>query len=66
MNKVALVEKEVRNFTNEELAAFRKWFAEFDARMWDVQLERDIASGKLDFLADEALSSLKTGKCKDI
>jgi hypothetical protein len=37
------------------LAALRAWFAEFDAGTWDRQFERDVAMGRLDALADEAV-----------
>jgi hypothetical protein len=39
--KIENIENEVRSLTAAELAAFRKWFAEFDAEAWDRQLERD-------------------------
>ena len=41
-----------------DLAKFRRWFAEFDAKAWDAQIEADAAAGKLDALAAEA----KAGK----
>ena len=34
-------------------------------RRWDEQLESDIAAGRLDALANEALSDLRNGRCKD-
>lgn len=48
------IEKSIRNLSREERAEFRAWFAEFDAVEWDRELEADAASGKLDWLADEA------------
>ena len=62
MNKIENIENEVRNLTATELAAFRAWFAEFDAEAWDRQLERDSASGKLADLAKKSLSDRKSGK----
>jgi hypothetical protein len=38
-----------------ELAKFREWFMAFDAENWDKQIEADVAAGRLDALADEAL-----------
>ena len=37
----------------EELAAFRAWFEQYDADQWDRQIEADVASGKLDALAEK-------------
>ena len=55
MSKVQELEKRITGLSPEELAAFRKWFAEFDARVWDHQLKADVRAGKLDALAQRAL-----------
>ena len=55
------VETAVAQFTAEQLAAFRAWFAEFDARRWDEQFAADATAGRLDALADEALRDLREG-----
>lgn len=62
MTKVEALEKEVETLTPEELAAFRVWFAEYDWQAWDRQLEQDVAAGKLDRLAAEALAELERGE----
>ena len=66
MGKVEIIEKEVSQLTTSELAAFRDWFAEFDAAVWDTQIEADAKSGKLDNLAKEALSAYKAGKSTEL
>ncbi|MGH8754653.1 MAG: hypothetical protein ACREU0_02245 [Burkholderiales bacterium] len=66
MSKVEIVEHQIKAFSAEELAAFRAWFAEFDAAAWDKQFERDVAAGKLDHLADETLAAIRDGKCTDL
>ena len=57
--------KAVEALSDEELAAFRTWFAQFDAAAWDAQIEADVRAGKLDALADEAIDDLAAGKCTD-
>ena len=47
-----------------ELAAFRKWFHDFDAEAWDLQIEEDVQAGKLDALAEAALKALECGGCR--
>jgi hypothetical protein len=60
MGDVKSIEKAVEALPPSELAEFRRWFADFDAAAWDVQIEQDAASGKLDALAAEALGSRRT------
>jgi len=59
-------EKSVATLSAEELAEFRKWFAEFDADAWDAQIEADATAGRLDPLADEALEEYQRGKVSEI
>lgn len=66
MSKVEGVEREVRSLSPSELAAFRKWFHEFDAAAWDRQIEEDVRAGKLDRLGETALQALKAGKCTEL
>jgi hypothetical protein len=65
MSTVSEIEQAVRKLSQQELAAFRAWFAEYDAQLWDQQFERNAASGKLDSLAAEGLDDLPSGRCTD-
>jgi len=65
MNTIQEIENAIRRLSDEELAAFRAWFAQYDADAWDRQFERDAAEGRLDALADEALKDLREGRCTD-
>ena len=62
MSKLEALEKRISALSAEELAEFRRWFAEFDAAAWDRRIERDAKAGKLDALADEALRDHAGGK----
>jgi hypothetical protein len=62
MNKVDDLERQIQGLSPAELAAFRAWFAEFDASAWDRQFEADAASGRLDALGDEARLAHAAGK----
>lgn len=46
------------------MRAFRRWFEEFDAELWDRELERDVVAGKLDRLADAAVAAHKRGEAE--
>jgi hypothetical protein len=65
MSKLEALEKRISALSAEELAVFRRWFADFDAAAWDRQIERDAEAGKLDALATEALSEHTGGKSSE-
>jgi len=60
MRKIKNIEHEIQGLSPSELAAFRKWFREFDAEAWDRQIEEDIQAGKLDALANGAIKSFES------
>jgi hypothetical protein len=66
MSKVESLEREVEKLSPQELAAFRDWFANYDADAWDRQMEADVKAGKLDGLAAEALAEHRRGETKGI
>jgi hypothetical protein len=66
MSNLQEIEQAVSQLSAEELADFRDWFAEFDAEMWDRQLEEDVAEGRLESLAQRALQHLREGRCTDL
>ncbi|HET9742776.1 MAG TPA: hypothetical protein VFQ00_08505 [Terriglobales bacterium] len=66
MSTLQDIETAVSRLKPEDLAAFRAWFAEFEAKVWDVQFEQDVAAGKLDRLGEEALEDLRRGRCTDL
>jgi hypothetical protein len=63
MSTVEEIQDAVRRLSPQELSAFRAWFAQLDAAAWDRQIEEDVAAGRLDALADEALNDLREGRC---
>ena len=66
MSTVHEIEQAIRGLGPQDLAAFRDWFAAFDADAWDRQLEQDVAAGRLDRFAEEAKRDLKEGRCTDL
>lgn len=66
MSTVHEIENAIRSLQDEDLAVLRAWFAEFDAASWDRQFERDVAEGRLNALADEALLDAREGRCTDL
>ncbi len=66
MSTIQEIQTAVSQLSAEELSVFRTWFAEFDAKVWDQEFEQDVAAGRLDALAEEALRDLREGRCTDL
>jgi hypothetical protein len=62
MTSLQEIETAISQLSPDELTAFRVWFAEFDAEIWDRQFEEDVALGRLNKLADRALQHLREVK----
>ena len=62
MRRIEEIEEQIRNLSGTELVEFRKWYAEFDAQIWDRQFEADVRSGKLDALGKAAQRAHAEGK----
>jgi hypothetical protein len=56
----------IKSLSPEELAQFREWFAEFDAQLWDRQIEADAATGKLDRLIEESMADHRANKTRPL
>jgi hypothetical protein len=66
MTRIAEIEQAVQHLAPADLAQFRQWFTEFDAAAWDRQFEQDVAAGRLDALAAEAIDDLRNGRCTEL
>ncbi len=66
MTTVEQITGAVKRLPKKELARFRRWFAEYDAAVWDRQLEEDVAAGRLDALAREALRDHRAGRTTEL
>jgi hypothetical protein len=62
MTSIEEIEKAVAQLTPEQFAKFRDWFDEFQARMFDEQIDRDAKAGKLDKLMSRARESHNAGR----
>ncbi len=65
MTRVEKLEKAIQELSPRELAAFRRWFERFDAAGWDHQFEEDMKAGRLDRLAERAISEHEAGKSRE-
>ena len=66
MSNVTEIEEAIFHLSPEEYKAFRAWFEEYENQQWNSQFEKDVMSGRLDYLAQEALKEYKAGNCSDL
>ncbi len=66
VSELEQLEQEVLRLSPEDLARFRAWFIELEHRLWDAQIEADLAAGKLDHLIAEARAEFKAGKAREL
>ena len=66
MERVEAIGHEIEALSEKELEEFRRWYAAFDAEVWDRQMEADARAGKLDTLADEAIRHTRSGSFTEL
>ncbi|MEO8169155.1 MAG: hypothetical protein ABI623_12960 [bacterium] len=66
MSTVEEIKSAIETLPEREYRSLRQWLSEKDWQTWDVELERDAAAEKLDFLIDEALNTKADGKLRDL
>ena len=66
MSTLEEIEAAVQQLPPAKRAEFRAWFLSFDATDWDQQMEDDMTAGKLDWLANEAISDSQAGRCSEL
>jgi hypothetical protein len=60
------IEAAILTLSLDEFQRLRQWVLDVDYQRWDEQLEQDIADGKLEVLAEEAIAEFKAGRCREI
>lgn len=58
---IAEIERAIIELPPQDLTRLREWFDEFYAQMWDKQIERDAAAGRLDKLLAEVDKEYNAG-----
>ena len=66
MSTVKEIEEAISHLSEEEYQAFRAWFEEYENQQWDSQFKKDVESGRLDNMAQEALKEYDAGNCSDL
>lgn len=66
MSTLQQIEAAILTLPSEDFEKLRQWFFDLDYQRWDNQIERDIADGKLEALAQEAIAEFREGHCREI
>jgi hypothetical protein len=66
MMTITEIKEAVSKFSPEEFKEFVEWLDELQEHLWDQQIELDLRSGKLDHLIEQAETSFREGKCREI
>jgi hypothetical protein len=66
LTAVEEIESAILKLSPQELGKLAEWVLDLEEQNWDKQIERDVAAGKLDFLAKEALAELESGESRII
>lgn len=60
------IEEAITKLSPEEVAQLLAWFADYQAEIWDKQIERDLDAGRLDALIDEVDAEYETGNARPL
>ena len=60
------IENAITQLSPEELAELSAWLADYQATVWDEQMERDLDAGRLDALLEEVDEAYEAGDAKPL
>lgn len=65
MDRVDEIQAAICNLSHEEHMRLVEWFRTREDALWDEQMDRDAASGRLNFLIEEADRAAEKGLLRD-
>lgn len=66
MTTVDEIKVAIAQLPPEALRELRAWYDQFDGQRWDDQIAADVAAGRLDDLATEALRAFHDGAVTEL
>jgi len=66
MSTVEEIQNAIEALPYDEYRRIMEWLYDRDMRAWDMQLEKDVRDGRLDFLHREAMEEKKKGDLKEL
>jgi hypothetical protein len=65
MDRVDEIQAAICNLSHEEHMRLLEWFRTREDALWDEQMDKDSAAGRLDFLVEEAERDSQAGLLRD-
>ncbi|MDO8543591.1 MAG: hypothetical protein Q7S40_24380 [Opitutaceae bacterium] len=66
MSTIVEIEDALKKLPVKEARTIATWLQSYLDERWDQEIERDIAAGKLDKLAEQALAHHRAGRTKPL
>lgn len=66
MSTLKEIEAAILTLPPDEFQQLMQWFFDLDHQRWDEQIKKDVADGKLEDLAQEAISEFEAGQFRAI
>lgn len=66
MSNLEQIEAAILTLPSDEFQRLKQWFFDLDYQRWDGKLEKDVAQGKLEALAQEAIADFEAGHYRQI
>jgi hypothetical protein len=66
MSPVEKIEAQIAKLSPKEVARLTKWLVEYDATLWDKEIEQDAKSGRLSKFAAEAKADYRAGRTRSL
>ncbi len=66
MTTLEKIEAQIAKLSPKEVARLTKWMVEYDAALWDKEIEQDAKSGRLAKFAEEAKADCRAGRTRPL
>ncbi len=66
MTRLEKIEQEIASLDPADIRRLAEWLAEFQADLWDKQIEDDAKAGRLDKLFADAEADIAAGKIRPL
>lgn len=66
MTRLEKIEQDIASLDPADIRKLADWLADYQAALWDRQIEADAKAGKLDKLAEQALAEHRAGLTKPL
>ena len=66
MSTIEQIESAILGLPATDFRRLTEWLMDLDQRRWDEELEKDVAAGRLEALAAEAIADHQAGRTREI